>query len=260
MKAHRQPPLIRASALLHIAAGPILIASPAAWQIVLAVLIANHALLVAAGLWPTSSWLGPNLRRLPPGHATHHVALTFDDGPDPEITPQVLEILARHEARATFFVVGRRAAEQPELIRQMHEAGHCIGNHTWQHTPWFFFKTGKGLIDEIRRTQEVIQALCGVAPALFRAPAGIRGPFLQTALGRTRLKLVSWTRRGFDTVEDKPDRILRRLLRNLRAGDVLLLHDHGSVRTATGTPVVIEVLPRLLEALHERGLTTGPIS
>ena len=105
------------------------------------------------------------------------------------------------------------------------------------------------MAEEIARAQEAIAAATGQVARFFRAPAGLRNPFLEPALTRANLQLVSWTRRGFDTVSGSTGRVLGSLTRDLRGGDILLLHDGHAARTPSGTPVILEVLPRLLPAL-----------
>lgn len=256
----RYPPLLKGSVALHVAAAAVIATSPKTWPFALSALIADHAVIAGAGLWPRSRLLGPNMLRLSaPETDGGQVALTFDDGPDPEITPKVLEILAKYGVAATFFVIGHRAADHPELVREIAAAGHSIGNHSWRHSPAFFFAAGKNLASELDRTQTFLHTITGSSPSLFRAPAGIRSPLLQPMLADRGLELVSWTRRGLDTIDSQPDRILRRLLRKLRPSDILLLHDGGCARSRRGVPVVLEVLPDLLGAIETAGLQAVPI-
>jgi len=248
------------SAAAHVAAAVTLAAAPGWWPWLVAGLVADHALIAAAGLVPTCRLLGPNLRRLRSDAADRgDVALTFDDGPDPEVTPRVLELLEAAGARATFFPVASRAVEHPDLVRAVAAAGHRLGNHTWSHPAGFWFLPPAGVALEIDRAQEALAALGGVAPRWFRAPAGIRSPWLQPQLARRGMGLVSWSKRGYDTVSRNPERVAVRLLDGLEAGDVLLLHDVSRSRTRAGRPVVLEVLPRVLDALGSRGLRSVPL-
>jgi peptidoglycan/xylan/chitin deacetylase (PgdA/CDA1 family) len=208
-----------------------------------------------AALWPRGRWLGPNLTRLPAAAALRReIALTFDDGPDPLITPQVLDLLDRHGAKASFFCIGEKAAAHPEIITAIVRRGHCVENHTNRHPLAFAFYGMSALRREIEAAQTVIAGVAGRAPHFFRAPAGFRSPLLDPVLARCRLQYVSWTRRGYDAVRRDPAQILRRLTQGLAAGDVLVLHDGTRARTAEGMPVVLAVLPALLEHIAERGL------
>jgi peptidoglycan/xylan/chitin deacetylase (PgdA/CDA1 family) len=253
----RPSPLLFASAGVHGGAVAALLAQAQLWPWALAALAANHALLAGAGLAPRSRWLGSNWTHLPTAGAggPARVALTLDDGPDPEVTPRVLEVLAAHRARATFFCIGERVAAHAALAREILAHGHTIENHTHRHLHHFSLLGPRRLRSEIERAQGTIAATTGAAPQFFRAPAGLRSPLLDPLLQRLGLQLASWTRRGFDTVERRPQRVLDALLRNLTAGDILLLHDGHAARSEAGTPVVLEVLPRLLSAFRAAGLS-----
>jgi peptidoglycan/xylan/chitin deacetylase (PgdA/CDA1 family) len=247
---------VQASVALHAGAAVLLIARPHFWPWVLGSIVADHLMLTAAGLWPRSRLLGPNWTRLPASvAAAGAVAVTIDDGPDPAITPRVLDLLDQHRAKATFFCIGERVAQHAQLARDIVGRGHSIENHS-QHHLYRFSVLGPGSIRaEIQQAQDTIGSVTGQTPRFFRAPAGLRNPFLDPELARLGLHLASWTRRGFDTVNSDPDLVFRRLTRDLRGGDILLLHDGHAARTASGAPVILEVLPRLLEALSAARLT-----
>jgi peptidoglycan-N-acetylglucosamine deacetylase len=248
------PPLLYASAAVHLAAAAAVLARPRVWPWALGALAANHAVLAAAGLWPRSQLLGPNWIRLPAQNGAARVAITIDDGPDPEVTPQVLEQLAAHRAQATFFCVGVRVERYADLAREIVSRGHAIENHTQRHRHNFSLLGPSGMRAEIARAQDSILRVTGSTPRFFRAPAGLRNPFLDPVLARLQLHLASWTRRGFDTVNADPDAVYRRLANPLRDGDILLLHDGNAARSRGGKPVILEVLPRLLDALASIGL------
>lgn len=249
------PPIMRASLAWHalaIGAG-VLVPGAAPWAI--GAIVLNHALITGAGLTPRSRLLGPNLTRLPqPAVARREVAITIDDGPDPEVTPRVLDMLDAHGQRATFFCIAERVLAHPDLAREIVARGHSIQNHTARHRHNFSFLGPRGFAAEISRAQDVLQEVTGQRPTCFRAPAGLRNPFLAPVLHRLGLSLVSWTRRGFDTREGDAATVLARLARGLRAGDILLLHDGNAARTAAGLAVVLEVLPALLARIEAEGL------
>jgi peptidoglycan/xylan/chitin deacetylase (PgdA/CDA1 family) len=185
--------------------------------------------------------------------------LTFDDGPDPRVTPAVIERLERAGCRASFFCIGRRAAAHPELVAELVRRGHRVENHSWSHPHAFAFYPPGALRREIRRAQQILTRLAGDRPRFFRAPAGLRSLLLERELAAAGLHLASWTRRGFDTVSREPRRVVRRITRRLQAGDVLLLHDGSAARDRLGVPVVLEALPRLLDELAARGLRAVPL-
>lgn len=246
---------VRASAVVHAAAVAGAALQPELWAWALGAVVANHAAIAAGGLLPRSRLLGPNWTRLPAHAAARgEFALTLDDGPDPEVTPLVLELLARHGAQATFFCIGERAERHPQIVRAIVAAGHRVENHSQRHRHDFSLRGLGYTVAETRAAQESLARLAGSAPRFFRAPAGLRNPFLEPALARLGLQLVSWTRRGFDTLSQDALAVSRRLTRGLRGGDILLLHDGHAARTAAGTPVVLEALPRVLEAARAAGL------
>jgi peptidoglycan/xylan/chitin deacetylase (PgdA/CDA1 family) len=254
------PPLLWATAAIHAGAAVLLLAAPAHWGWALAALVANHAVLTAVGLWPRSTALGENLVRLPEAAAARgEVALTIDDGPDPEVTPAVLDLLDAAGARATFFCIAERAARHPQLVREIVRRGHSVQNHTHAHSHRFSLLGPRGFAREIEAAQRVLSGLTGETPRFFRAPAGLRNPFLAPVLHRLGLVLASWTRRGYDTRERDPRRVLQRLTRGLAAGDILLLHDGHCARDAQGRPIILAVLPALLAELRGRALVPATL-
>ncbi len=247
--------MVGASVGLHVLAAGAAVGLPGAWPWAAAAVIANHLALSAAGLWPRSALLGPNVTRLPGAAAQRgEIALTIDDGPDPEVTPAVLDLLAEHGVRATFFCIAERGREQPALLRRIVAAGHSVQNHSLRHRHDFSLLGRRGFEREIGAAQDLLADLTGVRPYCFRAPAGLRNPLLDPVLHRLGLHLVSWTRRGYDTRDADAQRVLARLAHGLAGGDILLLHDGHARRSAAGRPLLLEVLPPLLARCRAAGL------
>lgn len=258
-ESYRPTPLLLGSIALHAAGAAALLLSPRHWPHVAGTLFANHVALAGLSLWPQSRLLGPNRNRLSEDAAARgEVGLTFDDGPDPEITPRVLDLLDQADVRATFFCIGRRVEARPDLAAEIVRRGHRVENHTWSHPNAFACYPPAGLRREIQQAQDAIGRATGRVPTLFRAPAGLRNPLLERELHRAGLTLASWTRRGYDIVEKDPAAVARRLLQDVEAGDVLLLHD-GSALTGGGNPIVLDVLPRVLDEIVDRGLWPVPM-
>lgn len=252
------PLLISTTIFLHCAGLALLIGHFDLWPWILAGLLANHFVLMCVGLWPRSQAMGSNLLRLP--DPQQRVAITIDDGPDPAVTPQVLEILDAHGARASFFCVGAKVRAHPALAREIVARGHRIENHSEHHLHRFSALGPKAMAREVQSAQDSITQTTGQRPRYFRAPAGLRNIFLDRILYQRDLQLASWTRRGFDTRDRDAERVLRRLTRNLAEGDILLLHDGNAAPGPDGQPLILYLLPRLLARIAQKGLraTTLP--
>lgn len=152
------------------------------------------------------------------------VALTFDDGPHPESTPELIRLLGIHGVRATFFVVGRRVHAHPDLIRNILDAGHTLGNHSFEHDHWMAFKGKQALMADIAATQRELEAH-GVVPEVYRPPVGITYPGLGPVLSDLGLKAVTFSCRALDRGNQTVARLSQRILRQVSPGDIIMLHD-----------------------------------
>lgn len=171
---------------------------------------------------PGISFFLPIISRAQAG--TEGVVLTFDDGPSPSCTPVLLELLARYRLPATFFVIGKQAAEHPELIRQILAAGHSIGNHSWDHDYFLMLRSSRRIQQDLHKTQEVL-ARQGVRPLLFRPPVGITGPRLKKVLKQENLVAVNYRCRAFDRGNRRIAGLSKKIISELRPGDIIMLHD-----------------------------------
>jgi peptidoglycan-N-acetylglucosamine deacetylase len=234
---------------MHLLALMVVIAEPGQWRWALGIVVVNQAVLTLLGLWPRSSGLGPNWTRLPAAAMTRNeIAMTIDDGPDPVVTPKILDLLDRYRARATFFCIGEKAALYPDLCREIVRRGHTVENHSQHHLLYFALLGRAGITRELQTAQETMTAITGERPLFFRPPAGLRNPLLDPVLAQLGLRLVSWSVRGYDTRNGDSKRVRDKLLRGLRAGAILLLHDGNYAHTGDGIPVILEVLPDVLAA------------
>lgn len=248
-------PALKATATVHAAAAVAALADPATWPWALGAVAANHGVLTLAGLLPRSRLLGANLSRLPPAaQARREVALTIDDGPDPDVTPSVLDLLDVAGVKASFFCIGWRARSAPALCRDIVARGHRVENHGYAHSHAFSLFGPARMRADIVAAQTTLADITGQAPMFFRPTAGLRNPFLDPVLTELNLRLASWTRRSYDTVQGEPQRVLQRLRRGLAAGDILLMHDGHAARTPGGQPVILATLPTLLRSFVEYGL------
>jgi peptidoglycan/xylan/chitin deacetylase (PgdA/CDA1 family) len=153
------------------------------------------------------------------------VALTFDDGPHPDRTPKILDVLARHGVKATFFVIGERAEVYPDIVRRIAAEGHLIGNHTYSHSTRFPWMGESRMKEDIHWCDIVLEKITGFRPILFRPPFGVKNPPLGRAVGN-RYIAVGWDVRSLDTVSRWPrEKVFERVRRRIRPGSVVLLHD-----------------------------------
>lgn len=177
------------------------------------------------------------------------VWLTLDDGPDPDDTPQILDLLDRHGAKATFFVIGERAERHPELIREMVRRGHSVGHHTHTHPlALFWCATPRRVAAELDRAQAAL-ARCDVRPDYFRAPVGIKNLALPGALARRGLICVGWSIRSGDCIARTPGNVVRQVVRHLAPGAIILMHEGPSVPR----PVRVVALAQVLDVLTQEG-------
>jgi peptidoglycan-N-acetylglucosamine deacetylase len=193
--------------------------------------------------------------------ATGTVALTFDDGPDPVWTPQVLALLARQQATATFFLLGRQVAAHPDLVGQILDSGHAVGSHSWSH-PHPKGRTWRELAEDYRRGRAEVEAAVGREVALFRPPHGLVNSAVAVAVRRVRLRPWIWTIDTRDWAAESDPRTIVATASGAVAGDVLLWHD-GLVATKPTDPrdrsFSLAALETVLGELSSRGLRFGPL-
>jgi len=189
-----------------------------------------------------------------------NVALTFDDGPDEQVTPAVLDLLGQAGASATFFTIGRNLERNPTLGHRMVAERHELANHSWRHAYWQNFYTRRRHAADLARASRLIQELTGSNhEPWYRPPVGLKSPSLARAALARRLNIVAWSVHGRDTIFPQANSIAARVLRNIRPGDIVLLHDGHDLpgRHRTG---IIAALPLILAGLKERGLQPVTVS
>ena len=209
---------------------------------------------VAHGVfWPRSRVLVP-VRWRGSTEAPPRIAITFDDGPDPESTPAILDALEERRAVAAFFVIGRHVLDHPEVLRVLDERGHLIGNHSFSHAYGGMFRSSAYWQGELHRTGDAIAAAIGKRPRLFRPPMGLKNPPMARATRREGCDIITWTRRGRDGIPTTTPAILRRLVAPARAGDVLCLHDGCDPNLRRNPAPTVEAVRPLVDGLRARGL------
>lgn len=214
----------------------------------------------------TAVWTGVSFVRAshweawPPHTEQPVVALTFDDGPNPVYTPQILQILREHDAKATFFMVGTNVARHPEIARLIVREGHEVGNHSMNHQyrlpyllPWQIRK-------EYLRSQGVILRETGVSPLLFRAPHGRLSPWMALTLRRGGATIIGWDIDPRDLSNTAPEALVRKVLDQVRPGSIILLHDGLDVHENVNRQVLVQSLPQLIEQLQARGYCLATLS
>ena len=174
------------------------------------------------------------------------IALTFDDGPDPEITPAILDIL-KGKGKATFFCIGRKIESNEQILKRMDTEGHLIGSHSYSHSDWFDLFSSTRMKNEFIQTDQKILEITDKKPILFRPPYGVINPLLKKALRSFNYHVIGFSNRPWDTMTKNEGKILDRLVRKLKPGDVVLLHD--------SVPQCIPVLKGFMRIIEENGFT-----
>ena len=181
------------------------------------------------------------------------IALTFDDGPT-EFTPKFLELLHKNNTKATFFCIGKQIKKHPEIFRKTIEDGHEIGNHTFSHSEKIgFFSFGK-MLKEIEKCDEIIEEFGTIKTELFRPPFGVTNPKIAKAIQKFDKKSIGWNIRSFDTVIDDSDKILAKIIPQIKPGSIILLHD-----TSEKTYKVLAELLLFLERENYKMVTVSQL-
>ena len=203
----------------------------------------------SASIFAPSVWRGPRDR--------HALALTFDDGPS-ESTPEILDILTRHNAVATFFQCGASVDRLPAVARAVADAGHEIGNHSYSH-PYLFLRSPRAIADDLRRAQETVLAHTGIRPVWFRAPYGVRWPGLRAAQKQLHLTGVMWTVIGYDW-NLAAERVVRRITGSVSNGSIICLHDGRELRRNPDIRNTIRAAGQLIPMLLDQGYRFETVS
>jgi len=181
------------------------------------------------------------------------IALTFDDGPHPAVTPAILDWLGNHGVKAAFFIVGKHAAEHVDLVERIHGEGHIIGNHSYEHAHLGTMRGTSYWLREIGRSDDLIEQIIGKRPAMFRPPMGFKTHHLMRAARQRGHTVVTWTRRGYDGVRTTSEQIVARL-RQPEAGDIVLLHDGAVAPFRVNVSATVQALDQLLRHWASCGL------
>jgi len=199
---------------------------------------------------PSSQLYGSSFIGLPKG--TRRLALTYDDGPNDPYTSQLLDVLAKHGTKATFFLIGKYVKQRPDIVRRVVEAGHSVGNHTWNH-PNLIFCSAAETRRQISETQKAIEEACGIRPTLFRPPFGGRRPGTFSVARELGLTPIMWGVTCYDWSAIWNESIERKAREQIRGGDVILLHDGGHKRFGADRSHTVKATANLLREYSEQG-------
>jgi peptidoglycan/xylan/chitin deacetylase (PgdA/CDA1 family) len=213
-------------------------------------------LCVVACFFPETNFLGPVISRGNTGK--NLVALTFDDGPSQPVTKQILDLLDRYSAPATFFVTGVNAGQFPEIIKEIIDRGHTVGNHSFHHYPFLMLKSSRVIYQEIITTQEILRKM-GVQTIAFRPPVGIVNPKLAPLLQKLNMCCITFSCRAVDRGNRRVKDLSRKILEKVKADDIILLHDVPPRRN-DDQEILLEEIGNLLSGLKSRGLEVVPLS
>lgn len=215
--------------------------------------VAGVSAVVSAGyqtMAPTGQWYGRTFTGLSRG--TKKLALTYDDGPNDPHTLRLLEVLAQHDVRATFFVIGRFVTQRPDIVRELMRAGHAVGNHTFSH-PNLIFASAERTRKEIADCQEVLLETTGETSRLFRPPFGGRRPGTMQLARALGLEPVMWNVTGYDWSAPQADSIVARVSRQIRGGNVILLHDGSHLRMGADRSQTVIATDRIIAKCKAQG-------
>jgi peptidoglycan-N-acetylglucosamine deacetylase len=219
--------------------------------------IGGFAAAFVHGLYYPNSYLfGVPITKLDgPGKV---VGLTFDDGPNPDATPRVLDALKARGVKATFFILGRHADEWPDLVRRVADEGHVVGNHGWHHRK-LHVRGPSYVRRDLTMGTESIERASGVRPKLFRAPHGFRNPWVSSIAASLGQRTVGWSRGVWDSKKPGVDAIVRRTVDGTRPGRIMLLHDGDGYDMHGDRSQTAAAMPRILDELLERGYSFATI-
>lgn len=179
------------------------------------------------------------------------VSVTFDDGPDKDVTPKLLDILKENNVKAAFFVIGEKAEKNPDLIKRIHNEGHLIGNHSFKHGFWFDMKCKRGMAKELKRTDDVINKIISKEMKLFRPPYGVTNPVLARTVKMMDYKVIGWSVRSFDKSRNSVEKIVSNVAKKISPGGIILLHDdHNNI---------LEILNGIIKEAGEKSFRFVPL-
>lgn len=177
-------------------------------------------------------------------------AITFDDGVDETVTPIILDILKKYDAKATFFIIGEKAKKFPHIVKRIADEGHQVGNHSCTHKWSFPLKSASAIYEDIMLCNSTLEEITGVKTTLFRPPFGVTNPMVGRGVRRSGATAVGWSIRSFDTLGEHPDKVIKRIAKRIGNGEILLLHDN-----LTQSPIILEKVLQILKSKSLKAVT-----
>lgn len=175
------------------------------------------------------------------------IALSFDDGPAQNYTPEILQVLREYNIQAAFFCIGKHIEANKDLLKQVHEEGHVIGNHSYTHDKWFDLFSSAKMSAELALTGNLIKDITGKKPKLFRPPYGVINPNIRKAIIKGNYIPLGWSMRSYDTMIKDEQKLLKRITRSIKPGDIFLFHDTCQI--------TLKVLPIFIQHLQQKGFS-----
>lgn len=221
---------------------------PYDWFVLIAAIVVYMCVLFLGVVNVKWQFFMPIINEIP--NSEKEIFLSFDDGPQ-EQSEAVLDLLKKHEIKANFFCIGKHLEENPRLAQRLFNEGHFVGNHSYLHEVKFPMKPVNTIMAELEKTNELIERLSGGKSEYFRPPFGVSNPNIAKAVTRLNMKCIGWTIRSFDTSDFKGSKALQKIKRELKSGDIVLLHDHS--------PHVLAILEGLIPFLKDNNYKTQRI-
>lgn len=178
--------------------------------------------------------------------SNNEIAFTFDDGPHPEFTPKVLDLLKQYNSKATFFCIGKNIEKYPDIVKRIISEGHSIGNHSYSHTNNYGFLSTKEVLEDLKKTQRLLQEQTNKENVFFRPPFGVTNPNIAKAIKTLNLQTYGWSIRSLDTMAKEPTKVISKIKKELRKGAIILLHDTSMLSC--------DVLEQLLLFFEEKSI------
>lgn len=219
------------------------------WLLITVFIIVSLAIIIVGSY---KIQLNYHIKSINKGKA-NGVVLTFDDGPDPKITPQVLAVLKKYNLKATFFLIGSKVEKHPEVVKSIVEEGHIVANHSYSHSNFIPFFFSKKLKKDFDKCSELIKSAVGKKPLLIRPPFGATSPRYFKMMRKTKFTSIGWTVRSYDTVEKKPEKLTETVVEKVEkeTSPIVLMHDTQEV--------TVKALPEIIERLKAKGIEIVPL-